>query len=145
MSRRTRSNRPKTELANLTSVGPKAAVRESLLNFFEGAACSINHSHSFPVQGDCETSLCLLTILTAHKLACSFLTAELINVKRKNNGGLMVKVSEDKWKEFLSEGCLRSSLFDIGGNNLAEIQNSQILVDDFKRLSSGQKPSKKKI
>ena len=54
-----------------TPVGPKAIVRTSLLDFTEGTAICIDVPHSFLIQVNCASSLCVLAMMAPHEWARS--------------------------------------------------------------------------
>ena len=65
------TRRRRSAHSDSTPVGPKAIVRTSLLDFTEGTAICLDVPHSFLIQVNCASSLCVLAMMAPHEWARS--------------------------------------------------------------------------
>ena len=103
---------------------PPTVVRQGLANFIRSAAGLCEKDHWFTIQGDCQLSLCLLTMLTVKEYACLLLVGGLITT-RQVKGLTKVETSEIKiWRPFFEE-------FDL--KDVAELTITKVKVGMFKK------------
>ena len=104
-------------------------VRVALAKFIRSAAGATEEGGFFySIQGDCEWSLCVLTMLPVDWNAAVLLSANLVKTTNKKVGGCNVSCSEDKWKKFLTD----YDLWSFGDPGIAEITFSRLAMDGFK-------------
>ena len=139
--RRTRrSIGPAAAVDDDDSEAPYKKIRRALLVFIEGAAASINDVFYFPVQGDCEISLCLLSMLEPIDYSCVLLMTKLMEIRSKR-----ATTNEERWSNLLGEANLRTKKLDgQRGKDVAEATTIITFVDLFRRLREGEKASEKR-
>ena len=122
----------------VTAISAEAEIRESLLELITDAGLNLDEAYWFTIRGNNEMSLSSLTMLTEERYAALLLAGKLVTIRGKGKGLQVMSSKYTHWDTLVEGAGLTSK---DGGLDIAEVTQSRVRLDAFKRRKKGIKLS----